>query len=193
MSQNFIVARPGQTAYDEQQRIKGQLSIPLNLTGASEVAQLVRDLSHHDIVHVACGPCRAAEQTAEAIADDHGLSVTTYPGLSNLDRGLWAGKQLVEIRKTQPKAYKRWQDQPQTICPPDGELVTTAVARVLEVLSKLKRRFKSGVVVVVIPEPLATIVQGACNDTWPDDLWSIECGSGTWDEIQGELENAAVR
>ena len=191
----IVLVRPGQTDYDEQERIKGRLSIPLNRAGAIEVAEIVRALKplEFDIDQIYTAPCRAAEQTAEAIGEEYGIRCTVLRPLQNLDRGLWEGKLIREIRQQQPKVYRRWQDRPETVRPPEGEMLEEGAQRVLEALAKPCRRYQAGTIVVVIPEPLATIVGHTIDQRPLGDLWEVECSSGGWELVDGKLEHVAVR
>ena len=39
---------------------------------------------------------------------------------------------LEEAKKTQPKVYRQFQEQPETVCPPQGETISEAKQRVKE-------------------------------------------------------------
>ena len=71
----LLVVRPGKTDFDDQGRIKGCLDIPLNLAGADQVAQNVREISHLPINSIYVAPSRAAVQTAEALAEACGAKI----------------------------------------------------------------------------------------------------------------------
>ncbi len=43
--------------------------------------------------------------------------------MQNLNLGLWQGMQVAEVRHKQPKVYRQWQEQPENVCPPDGEMI----------------------------------------------------------------------
>ena len=56
--------------------------------------------------------------------------------LHNLDHGLWQGTLIEDVRRKQPKVYRQWQEQPETVCPPEGEMLPQAAQRVRTALSK---------------------------------------------------------
>lgn len=115
-----LLIRPGTTDYDEQGRIKGQLSIPLNAKGKEQVAKAVDELADMDLEAIYVAPCEAALETAEVLARATKIKLKKADGLLNLGVGLWQGKLIEEIRTNHPKSYRRWQEQPQTMCPPRG-------------------------------------------------------------------------
>jgi broad specificity phosphatase PhoE len=183
-----ILVRPGSTEFDEQGRIKGNLDIPLSPSGSTEVARTAAELASISIDAVYSSPCSAAVITAEAIADPRDLRVKRLDKLHNLDRGLWHGKLIEEVRRSQPKAYRQWQEHPETVCPPQGEEFGVAEQRVREVLEKLRRKHKDGAIAIVSPEPLASLLaHELLNDEVGNadfgDLWKVECQCGKWEVI----------
>lgn len=178
-----VLVRPGTTDYDEQRRITGNLDIPLNQFGADQIARATNELSEHGIEVVYCSPSQAAEETARALAHGLGVKSKTLPRLDNLDHGLWQGKLIDEVKATQRKVYKQWLDQPDTVCPPEGETLAIGLQRVQSVVDKLLKKHKSGVVAVVVPEPLASLVQ--CHLSCEDlaDVWRAESACGSWEAI----------
>ena len=182
----IILTRPGSTQFDEQGRIQGTLSIPLSENGARQVAHTADELADSKIELVYSSPCHSACQTANAIADVIGVKVKPLENLRNLDQGLWQGKRIEEVRQKQPKAYRQWQEQPETVCPPDGEMLDSARQRIQAVLSKIAKKHKNGVVAVVLPEPLASLMRCYLAGTEVGDLWNIEFTGGSWETIDVE-------
>ena len=182
----LVLICPGSTELDDQGRIKGSLDVPLSENGSSQVARTVGELADTTIEHLYASPATSAQQTAEAIAARRDLKVKVIDRLQNLDHGLWQGKLIDEVRQNQPKIYKKWQDNPKTVCPPGGETLESAQRRVKTVLSKLAKKHKSGTVALVVPEPLASLVRCSLNSSELGDLWQSECDSGTWEFITVE-------
>ena len=176
----FLVIRPGSTDFDEQGRIKGTLDIPLSDAGTVQVSRIVAELHDQPINVVYASPSRSAEQTAKAIAADHKLKVKELEELQNLDHGLWHGKLIDEVRQSQPKVFRQLQDHPETVCPPEGEPVGAAMDRVKGLLDRLRRKHRTGVVALVVPEPLASLVYSTLNHCEVGDLWKVECQAGNW-------------
>ena len=50
--------------------------------------------------------------------------------MQNLNLGLWQGMQVSEVRYKQPKVYRQWQEQPENVCPPEGEMIEQAEQRI---------------------------------------------------------------
>lgn len=180
----FLLIQPGATDLDEQGRIKGSLDIPLNDKGADQVARIVEQLAGMKIDRIYSAPCRSARQTAEAVAADHRVKLKCLDKMQNVDHGLWHGKLIEEVKTSQPKMYKQYQDHPEQACPPGGEPMADAVERVQAVLIKLLKKHKSGTVALVVPDPLASVVRSLLRHCELNDLWQSEQDNGDWELIE---------
>src|SRR3972149_2625991 len=155
----ILLIRPGATEYDQQGRIQGTLDIPLCEDGRREVEAVVASLRDQPLDAIYTSPCQSAKQTAETLGNAFDLKFKEVDKLQNLNHGLWQGMLIEDVKKKQPKVYRQWQEQPETICPPDGETVGEAKERIQTVIAKLVKKHKSeGVAAVVVPEPLASVL-----------------------------------
>lgn len=189
----IALIQPGSTDFDEQGRIKGTLDVPLSENGTHQVARIVGELADMQFEIVYTSPSESAVQTAEALATDRGVKVKTVENLHNLDHGLWHGKLIEEVKQTQPKVYRQWQENPESIRPPDGESLDEAQRRVDEVLTKIIKKYKDGVVALVVPEPLASLVRSAVDRRSLGDLWKAECDSCRWELLDVLPEKSVSR
>jgi len=188
MMLRIVLVRPGSTEFDEQGRIKGALSIPLSDHGAFQATSAARDLSAEAIEAVYTSPCKAALQTAKALADAQGVKLRQIERFRNLDQGLWQGKLIDEVRQRQPKVYRKWQEHPELVCPPEGEMIDSARHRCEAALAKVLKKHKHGVIALVAPEPLASVIRGCLMGTHLGDLWKAEGDCGSWELIDIEPE-----
>ncbi len=178
-----VLVRPGTTDFDEQRRIKGNLDIPLNQFGTDQVARTANELAGQGIEVVYTSPCQATEETARLLGHALGVKVKSIAQLRNLDHGLWQGKLIDEVRATQRKVYRQWQEQPETVCPPEGEMLDAARQRVHQALDKILRKHKSGVIGVVASEPMASLIRCYLSQGQLGDLWQAETACGSWEVI----------
>jgi len=182
----IVLIRPGATDYDEQGRIQGTLDIPLNEHGSQSVERLIGDLKDKGITMVYGCPCQSAWQTATGIAAGLGAKLKKVDKLQNLDHGLWQGMCIDEVKRKQPTVYRQWQDQPEIICPPEGEMLSQAQQRVETALAKLLKKHKQGTVAIVVPEPLASLAHSYLAQTELGDLWNGCKTCGSWELITVE-------
>jgi len=178
----IILILPGTTDLDQQQRIKGSLDIPLNSAGAQQVERTVSELGSQPIDVIYAAPSLAAQQTALRLCRRGEIKCRTANELRNLDRGLWNGKSIHEMKKNQPRIYRQWLENPEAVCPPDGETVPEARQRIRRLIRKLRRRHRGGTIGLVVSEPLASIIRllGHANGEM-GNLWEAECRSGSWE------------
>ncbi len=180
----ILLIRPGATEYDQQGRVQGTLDIPLCEDGRQEVGAMVAELRDHPIAAIYASPCESADQTAEALAGALDMKVKTLDKLQNLDQGLWQGMQVADVKSKQPKVYRQWQEQPEKVCPPQGETLSAAKQRVSAALAKLLKKHKTdAMVAIVVPEPLASVVRNVVrNEEW-GDLWQRPTDAAQWQLI----------
>ena len=188
----FVLVRPGSTEFDDQGRIKGTLDMPLSSNGSGQVARAVTELNGMALDCIYTSPCQSAQQTAAAIAAGRDSKVKVLDKLENIDHGLWHGKLIEEFRQKQPKLYRQGQDNPESLCPPGGEALSSAKERVASLLDKLIKKHRQGVVALVVPEPLASVVRCVLEHNDLGDLWKSECDSGNWELIDIEPQRQTV-
>ena len=156
MSTVRLVVRPGETEFDGQSRIQGSLDLPLTDLGRQQVSEIVEQLRREAFDVIYTSPTEPAASTAEIIGQALGVPVKIVDGLANLHQGLWQGLPLEEIRRKHPRVYKQWEEDPESVCAPNGEECEEAQERVEQALKKPLKRDES--FVVVAPEPIATLI-----------------------------------
>jgi broad specificity phosphatase PhoE len=179
----IVLVRPGATDYDLQGRIVGNLNLPLSEAGKVQTKALIDGLAGDQVSAIYTLPSQSAVETAETIADVLGAKVTTLERFTNLDLGLWQGMLEEEVRTKQPKAYRQWQEQPETLCPPGGEMLVGLRNRARTALTKILKRHKTGTVVLVAPEPAASVVVSEFKKTDLGNLWKAAQSFGNWETI----------
>jgi probable phosphoglycerate mutase len=184
----IILIYPGSTDYDQQERIQGTLDIPLNAQGNAEVAGVVDQLREKGIEMVYTPPSEPALETAKAIAKGLGTKLKKLDRMQNLDHGLWQGMRIEDVRQKQPKVYRQWQEQPENVCPPGGEMLSQAEERVRNGIIRLLKRHNEGVIGLVVPEPLASLVRCFLQQGELGNLWKVTNGRGHWEVLEVEPE-----
>jgi broad specificity phosphatase PhoE len=181
----ILLIRPGITEYDQQRRVQGTLDVPLCEDGRQEVEKMVEELRDLPITAIYASPCQAAAQTAEAIGTALDMKVKTLDKLQNLDQGLWQGMLVADVKAKQPKVYRQWQEQPENVCPPQGETLGAAKQRVQTSLAKLLKKQKpASLLAIVAPEPLASVIRNVvCQEQW-GDLWQCTLPGTLWRLIE---------
>jgi broad specificity phosphatase PhoE len=182
-----LLVRPGATEFDDQGRIKGSLDIPMSERGHQQVTSLTEQLAEVRVKTIYTSPCESARETAERLALGRDVRIKTVDAFRNVDHGLWHGKLIDEVRRNHPKVYRQGQDSPTDICPPGGESIRDAKARVIKAVRKVVRKSGDDVIAIVIPDPMAWVVESLLSGTELSDLWKAETDSGRWDLIESQL------
>lgn len=182
-----LLVRPGATELDDQGRIKGSLDIPLSERGRQQVDSLTQQLAGVPFKTIYTAPGESARETAQRLARGCDARVKVIDAFRNVDHGLWHGKLIDEVRRNLPKVYRQGQDSPTDICPPGGESIRDAQARVIKAVRKVVRKSGDDVIAIVIPDPMAWVVESLLSGTELSDLWKAETDSGRWELIECRL------
>ena len=185
----IVLIRPGSTDYDVQERVQGSLDMPLNERGVAEAAETAEQLRDKGIETIYTPVSQPSMQTADAIAKALGIKMKKLQRLQNLNLGLWQGMLVEEIRHKQPKTYRQWQEHPENVCPPEGEMLGEADNRVRTALLKLLKRNKEDVLGLVLPEPLLSLARRFLTRVELGDLWKAVNGHGRFEVLAVEPDD----
>lgn len=189
----IAIIRPGVTDYDLQERIQGTLDIPLNEQGLAEAAQAAEQLRDKGLEVIYAPPSEPAYRTAQIISQNLDVKMRKLDHMENLNHGLWQGMLIKDVRRKQPKVYRQWQEQPENVCPPEGEMLAAAEQRVRQAMMKLLKRHKEGMIGICVPEPLLSLVRCFIVHCELGDLWKPTNGHGRVEIMQIEPEELPVK
>lgn len=183
-----LLIRPGATDFDDQGRMKGSLDMPMSERGRQQVDSLSQQLAQFHVRTIYTGPSESARETAECLARGRSdVRIKVVDAFRNIDHGLWHGKLIDEVRRNLPRVYRQGQDCPSDICPPGGESIRDAKARVIKAVRKVLRKSGDEVIAIVIPDPMAWVVQSLLSGKELIDLWNAETDSGRWELIESVI------
>jgi probable phosphoglycerate mutase len=174
----IALIRPGTTDYDVEGRIQGTLDIPLNEQGLADAAQIAEQLRDGGMEVLYAPTSEPARHTAEIVGETLGVKVKKLNKMLNLNHGLWQGMLLDDVQHKQPKVYRQWLEQPENVCPPEGEMLGEAEERVRAAMTKLLKKHKEGFIGVCVPEPLLSLVRHFITREELGDLWKPANGHG---------------
>ena len=182
-SLRIILVRAGSTELEDQGRISGCLDMPLSEAGIKEAAETASELDALGIDIIYSAKCLAAQQTAKQLAVNGSIRVRVQEPWANLDHGLWHGKSLEELKETQPKLFRQWNENPESVCPPGGETIESVRNRISASLNKIRRKRKTGTVAIVAPEPLYSIFRSLIQSSELRNLFEDKSESGRWEAL----------
>ena len=188
----IVLVKPGVTDFDAQGRITGTLDVPLSDSGIAQAQSVATELAGVEITAVYSGPCLAAQQTAVEITAHSRVRPRVEAKLKNVDMGLWQGRELDELKTNQPRFVRQWQENPEQICPPGGETLMDVRPRVDAFLKRISRKHKSGVVVVVVADPLASEIAARIDMLDGDDDQATSGSSNSLTAGFGKLRSFSL-
>jgi probable phosphoglycerate mutase len=146
----IIAIRHGETAWNVDTRIQGQLDIPLNDTGRWQAERLARALAAREAIDVVyTSDLLRAWETARPVAEATGAPLHTDEGLRERGFGSFQGKTFTEIEAAMPDEARRWRQRDPFWAPPGGESLTAMRRRVIETLHALASRHVGEQIVMV--------------------------------------------
>ena len=93
--------------------------------------------------------------------------------MREMDCGLWQGLRIKDIKKRYCRAYRQWRTDPTSICPPEGERVEDAWARVTKALETISRKNKTKTVALVAAPIVGALVECVLTAKPVERLWEI--------------------
>lgn len=187
---HVLMIRPGSTEFDDQQRMKGSLDMPISEKGQQQVEATSHELADVKIKTIYAAPEQSARETAERIASGRDTKIKVIEAFRNIDHGLWHGKLIDEVRRNHPRVYRTGIDSPEELCPPEGEAIGDARERAAKALKKCLKKSRNGVIAFVISDPMAAVIETMINGNELHDIWSSETDNGSWNLIANETDRS---
>ena len=146
----IIAVRHGETAWNVDARIQGQLDIPLNDNGRWQAQRVARALATSEqIAAIYSSDLLRAWNTAGSIAGATGLQPQAEAGLRERAFGRFEGKTFAELEAQWPHETARWRARDPDWAPPDGETLLAVRERVERATQALAQKHVGGQIVLV--------------------------------------------
>ena len=98
METTIFLVRHGETVDNARQIMQGQTQGELNQRGREQAEQVAQRLASEPLDAIVASDLHRAIQTAEVIAEPHGLPVVTTPLLRERDWGSFTGRFIPDLR-----------------------------------------------------------------------------------------------
>ena len=133
----LVLIRHGQTAWNAQARLQGQLDIPLDALGQRQAATLANALRDEGITAVVSSDLSRAWHTAQALAGPLGLPLLADTGLRERHFGGLQGRTRAQIDQDTPDLARRWHSREPDFAPEGAESLRLFSARCLACVQRL--------------------------------------------------------
>ncbi len=144
-----MLVRHGQSTWNREHRIQGQLDPPLSTEGRRQAELVGRRLAGRRIEGFYASDLKRAWETAQAIGAAIGHVPEALPGLREIYLGEWEGLRTDELAQRFPDAWARWNEEPDWDLVPGGEGAEPFESRVAAALDVIFERHTHGDVLVV--------------------------------------------
>lgn len=134
-----LAIRHGETAWNVDTRIQGQLDIPLNETGRWQAHRLALAVADEGIDVIYSSDLLRAWQTAQSVAAGSGREVIADIGLRERGFGIFEGLTYAEINRRWPEQSERWRRRDPAFGAEGGEVLADFYARSVATATRLAR------------------------------------------------------
>ena len=145
----IIAIRHGETAWNVDTRIQGQLDIGLNDRGHWQARRVALALTCEPISAIYSSHLLRARDTARAISRATGQALQSHEGLRERGFGLFQGKTFTEIEAAWPEQAAHWRKRDPHWTPEGGESLTELRQRITRTVSELAQRHPDEQIVLV--------------------------------------------
>ena len=145
----LIVVRHGETAWNVDTRIQGQLDIPLNAKGEWQADRLGQALGGEPLAAVYASDLARAWQTAQAIAQPHGIGVVADPALRERGFGTFEGLSFAQIEADLPDQPRLWRTRDPEFAPAGGESLRVFLDRIRHAAATIAARHPGELVALI--------------------------------------------
>lgn len=134
------MVRHGETAWNAEGRVQGQLDIPLNDFGRAQARATANALASQDFSAIYCSDLSRVRQTADPTAKRLALPVEYDAALRERHYGMFETLTYVEVRERFPEQYARFRDKDPDFDFEGGEALRTFAERSLNAVRGLIER-----------------------------------------------------
>lgn len=180
----IIAVRHGETAWNADTRIQGQLDIGLNDKGRWQAQCLGAALADEGVHHIYASDLQRAHSTALAIAQRaeqaSAHTVQLHTGLRERRFGYFEGQTYADIEARWPEESRRWRTRDPHFAPGDGETPTQVMERVGQAVHEIAARH--------VGEHIVLVAHGGVLDM----IYRLATGQSVQAPRTWELSNAAI-
>jgi broad specificity phosphatase PhoE len=170
-----LLVRHGQTAWNREERFRGQVDLPLDEWGRQQ-AELVgrRIAGQWKPAAIYASSLQRTLQTAAGVARACGLRTTIHDGLLDIDFGAFAGLTPEEAADRHPELARAWQRAPHMVLFPGGESLGDVRDRAVAALVEIAANHPDQTVVLVSHVVVCRLLLCAALDLDSSYFWAFE-------------------
>ncbi len=144
-----LAIRHGETTWNVDTRIQGQLDVGLNDTGRWQASRLGAALAEEPITTIYASDLGRAFETAQHVGRATGAPVVADVGLRERHFGEFQGKTFAEIEAALPEQARLWRTRDPSFAPAGGESLLQLRERVVATAERLAAQHPGELIVLV--------------------------------------------
>jgi broad specificity phosphatase PhoE len=170
-STTLFLARHGQSEWNNQSRVTGQLDPDLSPKGREQAQALAQCLKGEPLAAIYASTLQRTIDTAQPTATMHGLPIVAVPGLNEIHMGVLQGRQRDDRDPEAQALWAQWQADLWGPCVPGGERFADFAQRVEQVLQEIVQRHAGQQVLIVGHRATNRVLLGTLLG-WPRERWT---------------------
>ena len=170
MSTRVLLIAAAPTPWDLENRLGGTSSLPLTAEAIDAIGHLLNALAEPIEAVYRPSANEACVEAAQIIAKKYGLRPRDNPNLNEVGLGLWQGLLPDDLRKRFPTVFSKWEEEPLTVTPPDGEPLESAIQRISAAVEKIVRRNRGAKVALPLRPMAMQIASGLLKRRSPQEI-----------------------
>lgn len=168
----LFFVRHGESTWNREHRIQGQLDPPLSELGRQQAQLVARRLATRRPAAIYSSDLQRALETAAPIAEATGAPIHPMPAIREIFLGEWEGLHTAELAQRFPEAWAGWTVEPNWDLVPGGEPADAFEQRVGKAIDEaIERHAHSDLIIVthggVIQQALHRIVGKPSRGLFP--------------------------
>jgi len=183
----LILVRHGETDWEQVKnpesqssgRLLGSTDVGLSTRGELRARAVGTALKRENITRIVASPLKRAITTAQVIASELNLSVTTHEALREIDFGACEGLVFEELATAFPETHREYLAQGSEISFPSGESFSAFRSRVEAGLKSLLAVHDGHTILVVTHGGVIRVALCALFKWSPEMFWNIKVDYGS--------------
>lgn len=197
---SLYITRHGQTEWNVEGRMQGQLDSPLTEVGRRQAMQLGKYIGELDLDLIITSPLGRAKETAELVGNKN-YAIHELSGLQEMNLGSWQGENHDVVKEAEPENHQHFWKEPQNYSRTDGETFQDVKKRLENTLYYIHKTYRNKKVLAVshtiaIKALLSVVLKKSLDQFWsgeylvPTSLTLIEIDDqGYRVKFQGQTEH----
>lgn len=163
--------RHGETEWNVENRVQGQLDSPLTDKGIKDVLQLKHRIQETEWQAVFSSPIHRALYTAKLLCDGEQL-IYQDKRLMEMNLGIFQSMTWKEIKQYDPTQYRHYWHKPALFSVNHGETFLAVRHRVEQFLQNIQQTYKEGNILIVTHGVIIKIVQLIAQHISLSEVWA---------------------